>query len=133
MVSEVIVYAYTKGAFHFTVLILAITNTNPSGSQLGCRFLCPCMSLRFILGLSLAQMPPPNDCRQKRDGLVSQALSLPILVSVRSLQEQLMSMPLAHHWPRRSDLHSPDYWITMFFSKKKTGVSIMLLPDQSLI
>lgn len=82
---------------------------------------------------SLAHMPPPNDCRQKRDGLVSQALSLPIQVPVRSLQEQLMSMPLAHHWSRQSDLHSPDYWITMFFSKKKAGLNIMLLPDQSLI
>jgi hypothetical protein len=73
--------------------------------------LCPWL-FRSSLAFSVQMLP--NDCHQKRDGLISRAVSLPIQVSVH-LQEQLMSMLAAHHWWRQSDLHRADYWITALF------------------
>ena len=94
VLPEVIVYAYTQSAFYH----LDPCNANPSGSQQSCRFL---RSWLFGSSFAFSRQMLPNDCHQKRDGLISRAVSSPIQVSVQ-LQEQLMSMLSAHHWWRQS-------------------------------
>ena len=120
VLPEVIVYAYTQSAFYH----LDPCNANPSGSQQSCRFL---RSWLFGSSFAFSRQMLPNDCHQKRDGLITRAVSSPIQVSVQ-LQEQLMSMLSAHHWWRQSDLHCADYWITALFTKE-IGSYIILVPD----